>query len=185
MDAGLETASSAARWEVSGHGGIQVSGDVRSQGDGARRRLAEHAGRHGERDIVPSRAVIRHLPGALVGLRCAGVTARVALSCVAAAFAGATVLAADDLRLVEAVKSRDASRAQTLLTARPRRVDPNAKQPDGATALHWAAHWDDERLVDLLIQAGADVNVTNDYGVTPLAVACENGGAAGIGVIER
>ena len=33
-------------------------------------------------------------------------------------------------------------------------------------------------LTDLLIAAGADVNGTNDYGVTPLALACANGAEA-------
>ena len=41
-----------------------------------------------------------------------------------------------DLRLVDAVERRDA-RASELLVKQ--RLDVNAAQPDGATALHWAA----------------------------------------------
>ena len=53
----------------------------------------------------------------------------------------------------------------------------NAVQADGATALHWAAHWDDVPLAEALVRAGASVNAANDLGVTPLALACSNGGS--------
>ncbi|MEL6106058.1 MAG: ankyrin repeat domain-containing protein [Planctomycetota bacterium] len=48
-------------------------------------------------------------------------------------------------------------------------------QGDGSTALHWAAHWNRPEIVDRLINAGATVDAANDYGVTPLAVACRLG----------
>ena len=35
-------------------------------------------------------------------------------------------------------------------------ADVNAAQPDGTTALHWAAHWNDSELVDLLLRSGAN-----------------------------
>ena len=54
----------------------------------------------------------------------------------------------------------------------------NAPQPDGATALHWAAHRDDLTTADLLIRAGARANAANDLGVTPLYLACTNRSAA-------
>ena len=56
-------------------------------------------------------------------------------------------------------------------------ADVTARQGDGATALHWAAYWDQVELAGLLIEAGADVNAANDLGVTPLWAAAENGGA--------
>jgi ankyrin repeat protein len=90
--------------------------------------------------------------------------------------------ASTDLRLVEAVRNRDAVQVRALLAER---VDANVKQPDGATALHWAAQWEDLATVDLLIHAGAEVNAANDYGVTPLAVACQNGGTASAKVVEK
>ena len=62
-----------------------------------------------------------------------------------------------------------------------RRVDVNAAQPDGTTALHWAARHDDLETADLLIHAGANVKAANRFGVTPLALAATNGSA---GMIE-
>ena len=50
--------------------------------------------------------------------------------------------------------------------------------PDGTTALHWAAHWNDVATVDALIRAGANVNAATDIGVTPLWLACSDGGPA-------
>ena len=50
----------------------------------------------------------------------------------------------------------------------------NAARADGATALLYAAHWDDLETASLLLQAGARVNAAADHGVTPLARACEN-----------
>jgi ankyrin repeat protein len=84
------------------------------------------------------------------------------------------VTARGDL-LVEAVKNRDSVAVATLLE---QSVDVNIPQPDGATALHWAAHWDDLALANRLIRAGAHVNAVNDYGVTPLLLACTDASAA-------
>ena len=83
--------------------------------------------------------------------------------------------AASDARLAEAVKHQDTAAVRALLE---QQVDVNAPAPDGATALHWAAFWDDLATTGLLIRAGADVNAANDYGVTPLSLACTNGKAA-------
>ena len=60
-------------------------------------------------------------------------------------------------------------------------VDVGARQPDGATALHWAVHRDDMESADRLVAAGADADAPNDYGVTPLFLAATNGSAAMIG----
>ena len=110
-------------------------------------------------------------------------TTRLAVLCSVSVLSNIAIAAASsDLRLVEAVRNRDVVRAHALLAER---VDPNVRQPDGATALHWAAQWDDLATVDLLIRAGANVNAANDYGVTPIVVACQNGSAASAQVVRR
>ena len=78
--------------------------------------------------------------------------------------------------LVEAVKAVDVDRVRALVGDPA--VDVNAAEPDGATALHWAAHKDDARLVALLLEAGADAAAANRYGVRPISLAAENGNAA-------
>ena len=86
-----------------------------------------------------------------------------------------SLAAANDLRLVEAVKRGDKKTMRSLLTEQ---ADVNSHQADGATALAWAAHRNDLETADLLIRAGANVDAANDYGVTPLALACTNRNAA-------
>jgi uncharacterized protein len=95
--------------------------------------------------------------------------------------AAATVAhaAAGDPRLLDAVKARNLESARTLLK---QHVDVNAPQGDGSTALHWAAHFDDAPMADLLIGAGARVEAANDTGATPLYLACLNRSAP---MVER
>src|SRR3984957_2230008 len=71
-----------------------------------------------------------------------------------------------------AAKRQDKAAIRVLLK---QRADVSAPELDGATALHWAAHWDDMETAALLIKAGANVNAKNEYDVTPLALATENG----------
>jgi len=100
------------------------------------------------------------------------------LACAAATYAAEPTVA-KDTRLVDAVKAGNSAAAVTLLQ---KKVNVNAPEPDGTTALHWAARHDDATLVDRLIRAGADAKATNRYGVTVIALACENGSAT---VVER
>jgi ankyrin repeat protein len=86
---------------------------------------------------------------------------------------------AADLRLIAAARRQDHARAAQLLE---QGVDVNGAQPDGATALHWAVHWEDLELADLLIRARADVNASNDLGVTPVVMAATSGNAP---LVER
>jgi ankyrin repeat protein len=83
--------------------------------------------------------------------------------------------AADDVRLIQAIKAGEQSAVQALLAAR---VDVNARQADGTTALHWAVHRGDVDLVRQLIRAGAEVTVMNRFGATPLGEAAIAGDTA-------
>ena len=83
--------------------------------------------------------------------------------------------AGSDLRLIEAVKNRNVEAVRSLLG---RGIDVNTPQPDGATALHWAAHHDDQVAADLLMRAGANVNAKNELGATPLWLAAAQGSRA-------
>ncbi len=74
--------------------------------------------------------------------------------------------------LMNAVREGDKVALRSLLQ---KKVDVNAAEPDGATALLWASYKDDLESADLLIRASAKVNAANDLGVTPLWPASENG----------
>ena len=76
--------------------------------------------------------------------------------------------------LVDAARARDEAAVANLVE---QQVDVDATAPDGATALHWAAHWDDLEIADVLIRAGAQADAANPFGVTPLWLASENGSA--------
>ena len=87
-----------------------------------------------------------------------------------------------DARLAEAVKDKDQQAVHSLLK---QHIDVNARLDYGATALAWAAHWDDVQTADLLIHAGANVNLADELGATPLSLACSNGNpAAGRDAVE-
>ena len=84
-------------------------------------------------------------------------------------------LAAERPTLADAVERRDQAHVRSLLKGG---ADVNAIQPDGTTALHWAAYNEDAETAALLVKAGANVNAANHFGVPPLAMACANGNAA-------
>ena len=83
--------------------------------------------------------------------------------------------AAGDYRLSQAAEKQDKAAVVSLLK---QHADVNAHEPGGASALIWAAHWDDLETADLLIKAGADVNAVRLFGDTALWEACNNGSAA-------
>ena len=84
----------------------------------------------------------------------------------------ASGISAAESRLADAAEKSDHETVRTLLK---KRVDLNAPQVDGMTALHWAAHLDDLETAKLLLKAGANAKVENRYGMTPLSLACANG----------
>ena len=93
------------------------------------------------------------------------------------AMAATALAAAVDLRLIEAVKRQDAEAVRRLLGEG---VEVDTRQPDGATALHWAVYREDLETVDLLLRAGASVDAVNRMGATPLWLAAGNGDPAAI-----
>lgn len=77
-----------------------------------------------------------------------------------------------DTVVADAAEKRDAKAVQTLVK---RGADPSGPQPDGATALHWATHWNDLETARFLVASRANPNAANDYGVVPLYLAATNG----------
>jgi ankyrin repeat protein len=58
-----------------------------------------------------------------------------------------------------------------------KRVNTNAVDADGTTALHWAVRGNDVQKVRALLGTGANANAANNYGMTPLILAATNGNA--------
>jgi ankyrin repeat protein len=87
-----------------------------------------------------------------------------------------------DPRLPEAASRSDRVTVRALLQ---QKIDVNASQPDGTTALHWAARKDDLETARLLIGAHARVDAATRYGVTPLYLAAVNGSAAMIDALLK
>jgi ankyrin repeat protein len=76
--------------------------------------------------------------------------------------------------LTDAVQKSDQAAIRALLH---NKVDVNAAEPDGMTALHWAVRKDDTETAKWLLQAGANPSATNQYGISPIWLACQNGNA--------
>lgn len=86
-----------------------------------------------------------------------------------------------DSPVADAAMEGDAVGVQTLLQSG---ADVNEPQPDGMTALHWAADRNDEGVARLLLDAGADVAARTRIGeYTPLLVASRRGNAEVIRVL--
>src|SRR5947209_10776504 len=88
--------------------------------------------------------------------------------------AGASFAAAGHSDVADAAMKSDKAALRTLLQ---QKADVNAAQADGATALHWAVYRDDLEMADLLINAGAKLDVANREGITPLQMASLYGNA--------
>jgi uncharacterized protein len=98
--------------------------------------------------------------------------------CVVALLSAASLSAAGS-ELADAVMRGNKAAVRSLLE---RKVDVNAPQVDGTTALHWAVRADDLETTDLLVRAGANVSARNRAGVMPLELAAINGNPA---ILER
>jgi uncharacterized protein len=108
------------------------------------------------------------------------VSIRLALIGVGCLVLGTSVIGAvSSSSIADAAMTGDKTLLVTLLR---QKSDVNAAQPDGATAIQWAAYRNDVEMAGLLIAAGADVNKPNLDGATPLWLAAENGNPS---MIER
>jgi uncharacterized protein len=111
-----------------------------------------------------------------------GVAVAVALLAVRLGATDVVWTAAEPSPLADAVQHGDAQAVQALLK---KKIDVNAPQADGTTALHWAAYRSDADSAAALIRAGANVNVKNKYGVTPLALAADQGSASVLNLLLK
>jgi ankyrin repeat protein len=84
--------------------------------------------------------------------------------------------------LADAAMARNRDRIRGLLA---QKADVNAPQTDGATALHWAAHWGDLETAGWLLDSGANSGLANRDGATPMFLACENGNLAMIELLLK
>src|SRR5258705_6288029 len=84
------------------------------------------------------------------------------------ALVSASAAAAVKSQVADAAMKGDKAALRSLVA---QKADVNAPQVDGATALHWAVYRDDGEAADLVIKAGATIDVKNRVGVTPLAMA--------------
>src|SRR6185295_1595394 len=96
--------------------------------------------------------------------------------------AAAAAWAAPEGTLINAAENKQHDAALKLIE---QGADVRAKDVDGTTALHWAAHYADVALVDKLIRAGAQVNVSNDYGSSPIMEAATVGNAEALKLLLK
>jgi ankyrin repeat protein len=96
--------------------------------------------------------------------------------------AGVDVAQAASGDLVRAIRRHDRAAVQALIREG---VDVNERQPDEATALHYAAYEDDVAIAEVLIEAGASAKAINQLGITPLHLACGNGSAAMVALLLK
>lgn len=78
--------------------------------------------------------------------------------------------------VADAAEQQDWPAVRRLVAAMPEKNDAvNQAQADGMTALHWAVWHDNLGTTRHLLEAGANVEAANRYGVQPLTLACLNG----------
>ncbi len=83
--------------------------------------------------------------------------------------------APEDENLREAIRH---GHLPLVLAFLARGADPNARDPRGGTALHWAASGGREEVVAALLAHGADASLRDQDGESPLDIAEKRGRAA-------
>jgi len=79
-----------------------------------------------------------------------------------------------DTNLLDAVKSENVTAVKAALA---KGASVTAADPDGSTALHWAAQRNHDEIVAALMAAGAKVEAKTRFNVTPISLAAMNGNA--------
>jgi ankyrin repeat protein len=82
--------------------------------------------------------------------------------------------------IADAAMRGDVAAVRALLA---KKVNVNAPQNDGSTALHWAVQRGNPELINLLVRAGANVKAATREGVTPLWLASLNGDPRTLGAL--
>ena len=101
---------------------------------------------------------------------------RLVIGCSLAVLCSTGVAQAADSALADAAMRQDLPTVRTLLA---QKVDVNAAQGDGTTALHWAVYNHRADLVRMLLAAGADVKAKTRLGaLTPVMTAARSGDSA-------
>ena len=99
-----------------------------------------------------------------------------ALTCSVVLLGAFTPARAADSPLIDAVKRQAPAAVRALLRGK---TDINVPEPDGATALHWAARRGQLDLAHFLVEKGADVGAVgyrdDRDGLTPRGVAEKHG----------
>jgi uncharacterized protein len=104
-------------------------------------------------------------------------TRRLIAICIAVTLSSiaAITLGAGSSEVASAAQGGDIAAVRALIA---KKVDVNAAQPDGATALHWAIYRNNAEMTELLLRAGAKANAINKNGITPLYMAALYGNPA-------
>lgn len=85
--------------------------------------------------------------------------------------------AANGGALADAAKAGEWHTVSRLIDESAESGEVDLPAPDGTTALHWAVHAGNAAAVRALIEAGANPDAVNRYGVTPLSIAARGGDA--------
>jgi ankyrin repeat protein len=88
--------------------------------------------------------------------------------------------------LFRAVKAGDVSHVQQLLAEDPELV--NVRDGDQSTPLHWAAWKDQPEIIEVLLDAGAEIQCHNEnyhWGTTPLHAAAHGNNKRAVAALIR
>ncbi|KAF3070177.1 Ankyrin-2 [Trichoderma lentiforme] len=92
---------------------------------------------------------------------------------------GASMSTTRDSQIVPLNEAAASGNLDTVRLLLDHRGDPNYRDRDGWSAIHWAAEEGHPEIVALLLDRGANVNAVSSYGTSPLHCAA-NGGVVSI-----